>query len=543
MGQSGNQAAGPVKQEYDLTAGSIDRISYMIEKFLMFRKVELSNRLRIRLSFEEALLRLRDHSGEEVRVLLEMGVHFRRAFIRITVKGESWNPLAKTDDLGYWVEGMLSSVGMIPAYSYRQGKNEITLYLKRDRMNPALSLVISAVLGILLGMLVDFVLPPGMRNALLVHILQPIQEAYFRILNMIAGPIVFLTVLSAVCGVGSVTLQTSSVRALVSRVLILCGLLTAVLCAISLVIFPLQMGYTNVTGGLVEDLLEFFLEFIPGDILTPFINGDSSQLILLAFLLGNGVLAADTQVDGFVHVISQAGTVGTTLMDWISRLSPIFVTVLLILGFQGRIFPVLLGLWKPLLLFLIFNGLVLTVRVLYLSSSLKVSLRVMFKKLKEPFMAALSSFSVDAAFGDCQESCEELGMDRKYVQQALPIGLLCYMPSSTFALMIVTIYAARCYEIEINAVWILMLVFLAVVLQAASPPIAGGNMTAYAAIFLRLGIPTGALTIALIADIIVNLVISPLNQTLLQLEMLKEADSTGFLDRNTLYSENIKVGF
>ena len=134
-------------------------------------------------------------------------------------------------------------------------------------------------------------------------------------------------------------------------------------------------------------------------------------------------------------------------------------------------------------------------------------------------------------------------MDRKYVQQALPIGLLCYMPSSTFALLIVTVYAARCYEIEINAVWILMLVFLAVVLQAASPPIAGGNMTAYAAIFLRLGIPTGALTIALIADIIVNLVISPLNQTLLQLEMLKEADSTGFLDRNTLYSENIKVGF
>ena len=62
----------------------------------------------------------------------------------------------------------------------------------------------------------------------------------------------------------------------------------------------------------------------------------------------------------------------------------------------------------------------------------------------------------------------------------------------------------------------------------------GVGLLAYAAIFIRLGIPEEGLTVALMADILFGFVCTAVNQAVLQLELVIHADREGLLDLDIL---------
>jgi hypothetical protein len=55
--------------------------------------------------------------------------------------------------------------------------------------------------------------------------------------------------------------------------------------------------------------------------------------------------------------------------------------------------------------------------------------------------------------------------------------------------------------------------------------------------FSRLGIPAQALTIVLAGDILMGFVIYPVNQAMLQLQLILEADGLGLLKHNILQTD------
>ena len=87
---------------------------------------------------------------------------------------------------------------------------------------------------------------------------------------------------------------------------------------------------------------------------------------------------------------------------------------------------------------------------------------------------------------------------------------------------------------EVSPFWLVMAVLLTVTLQAASPPVTGIGLLSYAVIFAQLGIPEDALTTAMAVDILFGFVTAPLNQAMLQMELVLEADRSGVLDRSVL---------
>ena len=112
------------------------------------------------------------------------------------------------------------------------------------------------------------------------------------------------------------------------------------------------------------------------------------------------------------------------------------------------------------------------------------------------------------------------------------------MPAGTVASMIVILYEASSAGVAVSPFWLLMAVLLTITLQAASPPVTGIGLLSYAVIFTQLGIPEDALTTAMVVDILFGFVTAPLNQAMLQLELVLEADRSGALDRETLERES-----
>ena len=531
--------AGQLDRIYKLCNASIDIVSEKIENYLSYIKVEKNTMLRVRLSVEEVLLRWHEVFPEETEFRLTMGSHWNRPFIILKLWGEESDPLSvEGDEAGIWAGELLSAIGLVPTYRYVNGCNIVQVPLKRPHRNPGVTLLLCTLAGAFLGTLLDLTFSADLKLLITSTVLTPLQDAFIRVLNAVSAPVMFLSVLTTVCGVGSISVTGKFGKRMVARFLLYSTLFTVVTLFLCQLFFSVPVGNAAISQGEVSGVLEFFLDVFPGDILSPFIEGDFTQLIVVALVLGNAFLIAGTKVQTLVTLVEEANTAGLVIAEWIGDLSPGFVALLIILGIQDSTIHMLIGIWKPALLITVFSLAALGLRMLHISLRYKVPLRALADKMKDSFLLSLKTFSVETSYTANKTCCEKkLGISRQLTAYGLPIGLICFMPVSTVASTILTLYAAECYQVPVSLVWSIMALFLAVTLAAAGPPTAGIGILTYTVMFNRLGIPAQALTIVLAGDILMGFVIYPVNQAMLQLQLVLEADGLGLLKHNILQKD------
>ena len=531
--------AGQLDRIYKLCNASIDIVSEKIENYLSYIKVEKNTMLRVRLSVEEVLLRWHEVFPEETEFRLTMGSHWNRPFIILKLWGEESDPLSvEGDEAGIWAGELLSAIGLVPTYRYVNGCNIVQVPLKRPHRNPGVTLLLCTLAGAFLGTLLDLTFSADLKLLITSTVLTPLQDAFIRVLNAVSAPVMFLSVLTTVCGVGSISVTGKFGKRMVARFLLYSTLFTVVTLFLCQLFFSVPVGNAAISQGEVSGVLEFFLDVFPGDILSPFIEGDFTQLIVVALVLGNAFLIAGTKVQTLVTLVEEANTAGLVIAEWIGDLSPGFVALLIILGIQDSTIHMLIGIWKPALLITVFSLAALGLRMLHISLRYKVPLRALADKMKDSFLLSLKTFSVETSYTANKTCCEKkLGISRQLTAYGLPIGLICFMPVSTVASTILTLYAAECYQVPVSLVWSIMALFLAVTLAAAGPPTAGIGILTYTVMFSRLGIPAQALTIVLAGDILMGFVIYPVNQAMLQLQLVLEADGLGLLKHNILQKD------
>ncbi|MBO5994306.1 MAG: cation:dicarboxylase symporter family transporter [Firmicutes bacterium] len=527
-------------EEYILNGEGIDQIAAKAEEFLYSLEMERANVLGIRLSLEEALLRWYDHfrkKGEEPRVEFFAGKRFFRPYMEISLKGDSIDPLDPSDpdtDTGDWVANVMENIGLSPRYAYFRGVNTISLRLNPPHRNPGIGLLVGILAGLIIGFLGKVILTEAMLEGITTYFFDPVENVFFRLLKATAGPVIFFTVLTAICGIGSAAMMNKSGKRMIGRFIFFSTLMTLIYAVLgTLIMRPDFMTSPILRTG--YSVFETLLDFLPGDIISPFLNTDSPQLIMLAIIIGNALLILGSQGSRLVKIANQANSVGLLVANWISRIIPYFVALLIAMRILDGTYVRFIGIWIPLLLFHLFIVAALVFALYITSRKYGVSISSLWAKIKPSFMIAFKNASVDSAFGENRLCCErKLGINGKLADFGLPLGLVIYMPSSTVSLMASTLFAAKCYNITITTLWLILAMILVVALQAASPPVSGVDTLAYAAIFARLGIPSEALIMAIICDIIFCFISSAVNQAMLQLELIHEADRLNMLNKDVL---------
>ena len=522
--------------KYELNNAAIDTVSLRVQKFLSSLKEEKSSIQRARLSVEEVLLRWADHFPAHTKFRLEMGKHWNRPYILLKLPGEECDPMSsRGDEPNLWATDLISVLGLAPVYKYINGCNVVQFPVKKPHRNPGITLFLYTLIGAFLGIALDMLFPSNLQLLITNSVLTPLQDAFIRMLNAVSAPVMFLSVLTAVCGVGGTAVSGRIGRHLVTRFLLYSTILTVIIMFLSQPFFNVPLDKIVLTEGEVSGVLAFFLDVIPGDILSPFIQGDFTQLIIVALVLGNALLIAGPKAQALSSLVDEAYTVGLIIAEWIGDLSPGFVALLVILGIQEDTIHMLLGIWKPVLLVTVFACLALFLEMLMVSLRFGVAIRTLCLKMKDSFILSLKTFSIETPYSSIEKCCEKkLGISSQLTSYSLPIGLICFMPITTFTSIILTLYAAECYTVPVSFVWMVMALFLAVTLGAAGPPTAGIGILTYTVMFSRLGIPTQALTLVLAGDILVGFVTYPVNQALLQMELIFEAEKLEVLNLQIL---------
>ncbi len=523
-------------QKFPLTGAGIEELSETLEEKLRLVGVETQNRIRVRFSTEESLLRMRDQFGENTTVTLSMWTRFGRPVLQIEQEGERYNPLSKTEvELEDWSGTLLTAVGLYPQYSYVKGKNFLRLNLPMHRMNPALKILIAIAVGTVLGFLGLTALPEAQQADLVQAVLQPIYELWIRILSVLSGPVIFFMVITTFLNTGGIEEEGGNSKRVTMRYFSYCAA-AAMLAGIAACVAAgaaLTGGETPWAGA--SGFLSHLFQIVPEDIFGPLTEANTPQILLIAFMLGNGLVISGARTQGLSLLVRQINTIGLLMADWVSRCVPYFTVALICYEILSREAGIFRWLWQVLLLALMVSLLCMLLVTLGISRQQQVSLSSLTRKLMPAFAKAIKTGGLDAGFGDMQASCvKDLGVERHYVEIGLPMGMTLYMPITVVGIYIFTIYAAVQGNVVISAGWLVVAGILAVVMSAAAPPVPGASLLTYMMLFSELGIPEFMLISAMVFDILFGIFASAANQTMLQLDLIRQADQIGLLDKECL---------
>ena len=529
-----------INEALNLNGAAIDDVSAWVEQFTKDLKMERSNIVRIRLSAEEILLRWMEHFGEGKAFSFTMGYRLSQPYISLELPGEVCNPFLEEGEQEDWGGIMLEKLGLLPRFSYERGKNCVYFQLERPRWNPALKLLVTIIAAVLIGMAGREMLPAETLAALVETILTPIYNAFLRLLNLASGPVVFLSVLAAVYEVGSMAVLGNLGAKLSARFIGLCFFFTALSAVVCLPLFSITFLKNPIHYTEFASVLDLLLNIIPSDILTPFIKGDSPSLILLAVVAGNILLTVGRRSGEISAAAAQVSGVMLRIVDGVNVLGSWVIVVVLLLhiwsgGMQG-----LLSLWRPIMLCAVLSAVYILIGVKIISTQGHVKTAILIKKMWTSFWIALSTGSVTEAHGENVICCEKkLGVSPLVTHYGIPLGSALYMPGVAINALLIALYMAEQWNVSISLLWVVTAVVLATVLAIAAPPISGAGLLTYAAIFSQLGIPTQALAVAMVADILMGFIAAALDQALLQMELVAQADRMLLLDKERLRSKSL----
>lgn len=525
-----------IKKNFILSGESIESISGELDGFLKKVGTEKQNRIRVRFTMEEALLNTWQHFGDPTMVKVTAGIRFGRPSVRIDHAGEAFNPFSKTGVADVdWSTRMLSSAGLSPTYSYTHGNNTMKLSLGRLQVNPVITLLIAILLGLISGNIAMAALAPQDVAFVTGEILVPIYELWNRILFSVSAPAMLIIVMSTMLDTREVSEQGGNSGRIVGRYFIVSLIVGLVPIGLVSQINRGAFSSESFTRDTFAELMQKFFSIVPENLLDPFRDFNTAQLIMMGIVLAYALMAVGQEANGLASFIRQLNLISTQLAQWIATIMPvftIFLTAQLVLENNAGL---LAGVAIVIPFALAVSTVVGAIILLYVCARMNVDAGVILKKLWPSFWLTFRTGQMDEAYALAESCCrKELGIQKILTQRLMPLGLVLYMPMSMIGMISFVLYAAGRSGIQITPVWMITAIVFALILLVAAPPIPGINLLSYVVIIGQLDLGNEYIIAAMIFDLIFSLFASAANQMMLQLDLILQADRVGLLNRKKL---------
>lgn len=248
-----------------------------------------------------------------------------------------------------------------------------------------------------------------------------------------------------------------------------------------------------------------------------------------------GILILGKTTSSFSVLMEQANLIVSLIIGWIGALVPAFIFITLFQMILTNQFSTVFESYKWVIAMLVSCVLIMVAYSILVWAKTKVSLPVLIKKLIPTFLIAITTSSSAAAFSTNVDTCEnKLGIDTKIIHFGIPLGQVVFMPGAGALFFTAALCMSATYGVAITPMWICVTGIVVVVLSIAAPPIPGGALTCYTILFTQIGLPTEAIAIALVVNMVLEFLATATNLYSLQCDLVLLADSLGMLDKEIL---------
>jgi Na+/H+-dicarboxylate symporter len=354
---------------------------------------------------------------------------------------------------------------------------------------------VGLIVGVVAGLILMAV-PNGVTIAN--SYIKPFGTIFLNLVKFIVVPIVLFSITAGVISmndmkqVGSVGVKTI--------VYYLCTTAVAVVIALVLAnlasgLFPqLSTADASYTAPDAVSPMDTLVGIFPSNPIAPLANATMLQVIVIAILLGFGIILAGEKGVVAAQVVESFNEVSMKIMDLIIRLSPIGVACLLapVVAENGP--KLLAGL--AMVLLVAYVGYILHAGVVY-SFTVKtlagLSPIAFFKGMVPAMMMAFSSASSVGTLPFTLECAENLGARKEVASFVIPLGATINMDGTAIYQGVCAVFIAACYGIHLTVGQMVTIVLTATLASIGTAGVPGAGMVMLAMVLESVGLPVAGI--------------------------------------------------
>lgn len=520
------------RKEYKLSLEAIDDVSKEFSQTLTEAGVDKKDCIRLRLSLEEILEGWLG-SIPDAPVTYVARRRLGKDYAEVRVRGHEISPGEDLEDYAL-SNKLLAQAGLSLNKGYSNGENTLCVYLRKKRKTGQMQrLVVAIVLAVGLGLL-QRLLPNGVQSTIRA-VTDPLFSLILNLLCSISSPMIFLAICWGIFNVGDMSAMGRIGKRVIFRFVILTFLVDAIATVFIVWFFPLEFSMDGTSLSGFSEIYQIVLDIVPSNIVSPFLEGNTLQIIFLGAAVGFALLVLGDRVSATRAIIEQMNEVVSLLMEAISSLIPVFVFFSLFSLMGSDFGSEMVGIFKALAITFVLCPVLSLVFIAVLSVRYKVGFGLLVRKLLPTFLIGVTTASSAAAFATNMETCEKkLGIPETISHFAVPLGQVIFKPGALIGFTAVCLCMAENYGVSITPAWIVTMVIVTSLLSMAAPPIPGGALTCYTVMFTQLSIPMEAVAIAVAINSIIDFIMTANNLTCLQVEAVMASGGLNMLDKETL---------
>jgi len=347
------------------------------------------------------------------------------------------------------------------------------------------------LVSLLLGILVGFAFPKFASQ------LKLLGDMFLALIKCGVAPLVFLTIVHGIASAGDVkSAGRVGWRAIVyfevvSTIALVIGMLAGNL-------LETGRGMTAVAGAVPppaaakaapQGFLEFMAHIIPDNFVGAFAKGELLQVVVLAVMMGIGILAIPEHKRVKINVgLDYISEVLFSFINLVMKLAPIgtFGAVAYSVGSSGA--AVLIALTQ---LVLSFYGVVFLFVVVVLGSIARLcgfSLWRFLRYIKDEIFIVLGTASSESALPRLLIKLERLGCGKQTVGLVLPTGYAFNLDGTSLFMSMGVMFIAHAYGVPITLEQQIGILLLMLLTSKGAATVSGGSFVVFAATVTSTGI-------------------------------------------------------
>ncbi len=370
------------------------------------------------------------------------------------------------------------------------------------------TLYFQVLAGILLGAALGYFSPHAGAA------LKPLGDAFIKLIKMLLGPIVFLTValgiakMGDVKRVGRVGLKAIVYFEIVSSFALMLGL------AVGLLFHPGSAMHVNPAAldasavasyasaaAQPHGLANFLLNIIPSSPVDAFARDDMLQIILFSVLLGIALSRLAARVQTLLKVLEEflQGMFG--IVRIVMRFAPLGAAGAMAYTIGSYGIGSLASYGKLLACLYATAAIFIFVVLGAISAACRLPFWKFLRFIREEILVTLGTASTEAVLPAMMEKLEYLGCERTVVGLVLPTGYSFNADGTSIYLTMATLFIAQAVGIHLSLTSELTLLAVALLTSKGIAGVAGGGFVALAATLASMNtIPLAALVLLLGID-------------------------------------------
>lgn len=368
-------------------------------------------------------------------------------------------------------------------------------------------LYFQVLVAILLGAFVGFLFPAFGAS------LKPLGDLFIRLIKMVIAPIIFLTVVSGIAGIGDMRkLGRVGLKALlyfevVTTLALLIGLVVVKLFrpGAGINADPASLDASAVasytTAAKDQSTTDFLLHIVPDTVVGAFAEGEILQVLFFAILFGVALAQMGERGAPLVKTLDRLAAVMFGIINLIMRFAPLgaFGAMAFTIGRYG--IATLLPLAKVMLCVYVTCLLFVMVVLNLIARAAGVSLIKFLRYIKEEMLIVVGTSSSESALPHMMVKLERLGCSKSVVGLVIPSGYSFNLDGTSIYLTIAALFVAQATNTTLTITQELTILVVLMLTSKGAATVTGGGFITLAATLSSLGtIPVAGITLLLGID-------------------------------------------